>query len=185
MDVAVVFGVFLVLAVVGAVLWWQLVDLPMAMLSNGRVVIAPNDLTQEIGIDGWYALIALAGGLLAGAGLTAWRRTDPLVTVAAIGLAAVLAGWVMRALGQLLGPANPVTALKGAHSGATAPVRLVLHASGVVWLWPTAAALGALVWLYLASGPRSERRAGSVPSSTTGPAAAASTESHPGTPRSD
>lgn len=155
-DVVVVFGVLLALGVLGAVLWWQVVDLPHARLSNGTVVISPDDLTHEVGIDGWYAVIALGAGLLAGVGLTAWRRTDPLVTVAAVGLAAVAAGWLMRLVGRVLGPGDPVAALRAGHSGDTAPVRLVLHASGVVWLWPAAAALGALLWLYLASAPRTQ-----------------------------
>lgn len=167
-DAVVVLGVLLLLGVLGGVLWEQLVDLPNAVLSDGKVVIAPPDLSHEVGIDGWYALIALGGGLLAGAGLTAWRRTDPLLTVAAVALGAVLAGWVMRFVGRILGPGDPVEVLKGGRPGATATVRLVLHAPGVVWLWPTAAALGALVWLYLASSPKTDaKRADDAPAEPT------------------
>ncbi len=155
-DVAVVFGVLLALGVLGGVVWRQVADLPRAMLVEGKVVIVPDDLAAQIGIDGWYALIALGGGLGAGLVLTAWRRTDPLLTVAAVTLAACLAGWVMQTLGRALGPGDPAEALRAGSTRARAPVELVLHAPGALWLWPVAAAAGCLVWLYLASGPPAE-----------------------------
>lgn len=155
-DVAVIVGLLAGLGVLGGLLWWQVVDLPRARLGNGKVVLAPADLTRQVGIDGWYALIALGGGVLAGVGLTAWRRSDPVVTVAAASLGACVAAWVMRILGRVLGPGDPADALRSGHPGSSAPVQLVLHATGVVWLWPVATAAGSLVWLYLTGDRRRE-----------------------------
>lgn len=154
-DVAVVVAVMLVLGAVAAVLWWQVVDPPRLSRSGGQVHVVTADLTRQVAVDGWYAVIALVGGLLSGIGLVAWRRTDPVVTVLVVTAGGCAAGWVMRVVGRLLGPESPGERLRAGAS--SAPAQLVLHAPGVVWLWPAAATAGCLLWLYLAGSTRQQR----------------------------
>ncbi len=50
-------------------------------------------------------------------------------------------------MGQLIGPGDPVDALRDAAPGEQAPAPLTIHTWVVLALWPLAASLGALVAL--------------------------------------
>ena len=91
----------------------------------------------------------MVGALLSGVVLSAWRRRDPLVTVLLVTAGAVLAAYVMLSLGLVLGPDEQTAVLRSAADGATTPMQLAPHAPGVIWVWPAAAALGSLVYLWL------------------------------------
>lgn len=153
LDVGIVLGWFLVAGVVGAVLWWQLTDLPQATRAQGAVVVEADQLGKEVNIDGWFFVIALVGGLVSGIVLTLWRRRDALLTVVLVTLGGGLASFVMVQLGRLLGPVSEVDALRHKADGAHALMRLQVHATGVLWVWPAAAALGALVYLFVLKAP--------------------------------
>ena len=84
-DVGIVLGWFLVAGVLGALLWWKLVDLPQATRAQGSVVVESDQLGKEVNIDGWFFVIAAVGGLVSGVVLTLWRRRDPLLVVVAGG----------------------------------------------------------------------------------------------------
>ncbi len=148
-DVLVVVGWFLLAGILGGVLWWQLTDLPQVTRFEGRAVLQPTELTKEVGIDGWFFLIAAVGGLLSGVALSAWRRRDPVATVLLVAVGAIGAGYLMRATGLVLGPDEQTAVLRAAADGARTPMQLVPHAPGVVWVWPAAAALGSLAYVWL------------------------------------
>lgn len=152
-DAAVVAVWFLLAGVLTAVLWWQLVDLPEATRANGAVVVAADQIGKQVNIDGWYLVLSAAGGLLSGGLLVGTRRRDPLVMVVLVTLGGGLATLVARWLGGVLGPPSETTALRGRPDGAQALVQLHVHASGVLWVWPAAAALGAVVYLWVLAAP--------------------------------
>jgi hypothetical protein len=152
-DVGIVLGWFLVAGVLGALLWWKLVDLPQATRAQGSVVVESDQLGKEVNIDGWFFVIAAVGGLVSGIVLTLWRRRDPLLVVVMVTLGGGLASFVMQRLGLLLGPGSEVAALRHEPDGAHALMRLHIHATGVLWVWPAAAALGALVYLWVLKTP--------------------------------
>ena len=155
-DVGIVLGWFLVAGVIAAVAWWQLVDLPQATREGGSVVVEADQLGKEVNIDGWYFVISFVGGLASGIALLNWRHRDPLLTVVLVTLGGGLATFVMCKLGGLLGPGSEVDALRTKAEGAHALMRLQVHASGVLWVWPAAAALGALVYLWVLKDPGSD-----------------------------
>ena len=148
-DLLVAVAWFVVLGVLAGVLWWVLTPLPEATRVGNAASLDPEQLTGEVAADGWFAIIATVSGLLSGIALLAWRRRDPLLmvvlTVAGAGLASVL----MVVVGRLLGPEDVVTALRALPEGGKASVPLKLHAQGVTVLLPAAAALGALVQLWV------------------------------------
>ena len=156
-DALVIVGWFLVSGVVGALVWWLVTDLPLVTSDGGTAVVGPDELVKQIGIDAWFAVIALVGGLLGGIVLIAWRHRDPVLTVLLVGVAAALAGWLMERLGGLLGPEPEKSALAALGDGASVPMQLSVHAPGVVWLWPLAAMAGATAWLWIVANPEREQ----------------------------
>lgn len=156
LDVGIVLGWFLVAGVIGALVWWQVTDLPQATRAQGAVVVEADQLGKEVNIDGWFFVIALVGGLVSGIVLTLWRRRDAVLTVVLVTLGGGLASFVMQRLGRMLGPGSEVDALRHKADGAHALMRLQVHATGVLWVWPAAAALGALVYLFVLKAPEDE-----------------------------
>jgi hypothetical protein len=152
-DVAVVAVWFAVAGLVGAWAWNQLVTLPELTKVGNSASMASEELARQVGIDGWFFMIALVGGLVSGVLLTAWRRRDPLLTVALVALGAGFASWLMIHVGRALGPDDPIAKLRALPEGAHASDQLRLHAHGVAWVWPIAAAFGALIYLWVLAKP--------------------------------
>jgi hypothetical protein len=148
-DVVVVLGWFLVLGVVGALVWWQVTDLPRYTRTADGAVLDQVQLARQFGTDGWFFAIAAIGGVLSGLALTWWRRRDPLVVVLLLVVGGALASAVMAALGQLLGPADPRPLLDSLPTDAHAAMQLRTHAHGVLFVWPMAALAGAALVLFL------------------------------------
>lgn len=155
-DVLVVAAWWLVVGLLAGVAWWQLAPGIVATRADGGVVLDSTQLERQVGVDGWFALLALGGGLLSGAVLTWWRRSSPALVVVLVVVGALLAGLVAQQLGVLLGPPDPEPLLARRDVGATAPLDLRLQASGLIWAWPACAALGALAVLVV-RGPVTTR----------------------------
>lgn len=149
LDAAVVLVWSLLAGAVGAVVWWRVTPLPEATATPQGPALTATELAGQVAVDGWFAVVAVVLGLLSGLVLLAWRRRDPLLLVPLVVLGAALAAQVASRLGRVLGPADPASVLDGRPEGATAPLQLVLHAPGLVWAWPAAAALGALLHLFV------------------------------------
>lgn len=157
-DVAVVFAVFAGLGAIGALLWRWLTPLPYYVKVESGGSMAPEVMTRQVGIDGWFFVIALVLGLLAGVALTWWARREPVLTVLAIVLSAALASFVMVHLGRALGPGDVAQALARAKPGAHIPVPLQVHATGVIYVWMIAGAFGALVQIFIGGAERAAPR---------------------------
>lgn len=152
-DIAAVLGSYLVLGLVGGVLWWLLVDPAMfTKVGGGGGSMGELQLAQRFAGDGWYAVIAAVGGLVAGVALTWWRMRDLLLTTVLLLVGAGIAAAVMAVTGHLLGPGDPDAALAAAAPGAHVPVPLTVHAKAGYLVWPIASLVGALVVLW--SPPR-------------------------------
>jgi hypothetical protein len=148
-DVLVVLVWFFVAGVVGALLWWAITPLPEVTKSAEGAVYDNGALVSRVAIDGWFFVIAAIGGLASGVLLLAWRGRRPVLMVLLVVLGAGLASWLMVRIGLLLGPGEETAALSGKPNGSKVPMQLDLHATGVAWLWPMGAALGALVQLWV------------------------------------
>jgi hypothetical protein len=148
-DALVVITVFLALGLVCGVLWWRLVD-PAAFTKThgGGGSMSESELAKRFNADGWYAVIAIVGGFVAGLLLTWWRWRDPLVTVVSVLVGSALAAALMAVVGHLLGPVAPSAALSAATTGQLVPVQLSVLAKGCYLLWPIASLAAALVALW-------------------------------------
>jgi hypothetical protein len=152
-DGAVVIGIFLVLGLVGGVLWWLLVDPAAYTKTRDGGVMSEAALRRQFSADGVYAVIAAVTGLVTGLVVTWWRSRDPLLTSVLLVLGAALAAAVMALTGYLLGPGDPATALREARPGAQVPLRLEVDTFSVYLVWPVAVLAGALVVLLNSAGP--------------------------------
>jgi len=148
-DVAAVLGSYLVLGIVGGILWWLLVDpAEFTKADNGALAMGEVELAERFNDDGWFAVIAGVVGLLSGAGVVWWRSRDPLLTVALVLVGSTLAAAVMAFLGQLLGPADPDSVVAAAEVGAMIPMQLEVTGFVCYLVWPLTALAGALLVLW-------------------------------------
>lgn len=147
-DAGVVLAWFLVLAVVGALVWWQLTPLAEYTRTADNAQMSEEELGRQVAADGWYVVIAVVGGLLSGITLLSWRRRDPLAMVVLVVLGSLLGGWVMLRVGLWLGPADPTSALRHAAVGTKVPLQLEPKAGGVLYVWPIMTLVGAIgvIW---------------------------------------
>lgn len=167
-DVAAVAVTFATVGVAGAFLWHHQVDLPVYTRTAQGAVLDQLQLAKMINIDGWYAAIAVAGGLVAGILLTWLRGREPLVMVVLLVGGGALAAWLMLRLGAHLGPHVTRSTLDGLPRGGHALVPLEPHARGVEYLWPIAALLGAIGVLLGGHDPGPEPRERSDEAAFTG-----------------
>jgi hypothetical protein len=147
-DTGIVLLAFVVLAVAGALIWWQVTPLAEYTRTATNGVMDEEQLGIQVSADGWFCVIAAVGGLLSGIGLLSWRRRDPLLMVVLVAAGAVLATWVMLRTGLILGPPNPDKVLPAAKAGAKIPLQLKIRAEGLWVVWPVTALVGAIgvIW---------------------------------------
>jgi hypothetical protein len=150
-DAVVVFGWFVVAAVVSAVAWWQVTPLPTYTRTRQGAVMDQVQLGGQVAVDGWYFLLAVGFGLVSGVALTAWRRRDAVVTVVLVTVGAIGAAWLAIGLGRWLGPPDPHRVMSHLAIGGHAPVQLALTSHGEWLVWPMAALIGAVGVLWATS----------------------------------
>jgi hypothetical protein len=159
-DLAIVLAVFAALGALGAVLWNQLVDLPHYTRTADGGALDQVQLAGIVGIDGWFAVIALVLGVAAGVALLLLRPGEPVEMVILVALGGAFAAWLMLEVGVHLGPGDPGAALRTAAPGSQVPVQLKPQATGVEFAWPIGAVLGALLVLLLHTPPRADEPGG-------------------------
>jgi hypothetical protein len=147
-DLGFVLVWFVVLGVVGALVWWQVTPLAEYTRTATSAEMGEEQLGRQVAADGWYVAIAALGGLLSGVALLALRHRDPLAMVVLVTLGGLLSAWVMLRVGLWLGPADPKTVLPDVAVGDQVPFQLKPKTTGVLYVWPIGVLLGALgvIW---------------------------------------
>ncbi len=96
-----------VLGALAGVVWELIWTPPSGIAYQGKFVLDENGLPGEFSGTGWYVVVAAAAGILLGAGAALATRDGEIVSLAAVALGAVLAGWLMFHVGHALGPPDP------------------------------------------------------------------------------
>lgn len=161
-DALIILGTFLVLGLVGGVVWWLLVDPAVYTKVSQGGTMAEQETGKRFDMDGWYSVVAAVLGAFAGTALTWWRVSDAVLTTLLVAVGAGLAAAVMSTTGQLLGPGDADVALAAAEVGETVPVELSVTAAAAYLVWPIAALAGALMVLWSQPTPSGEDREGSA-----------------------
>jgi hypothetical protein len=143
----VVLATFLLVAVVVGVIWPHLVGTVTVTRTDSGTVIGEADLAHRFDNDAWYVVLGAASAFVLGIVLTAWRRSNEVVTVLAVVAGALLASWVSAEVGAWAGPEDPQKVLAHAKVGDTAPDQVMVASNAAYLVWPIAAAAGALVVL--------------------------------------
>lgn len=156
-DLAVVVGWFVVAAVIGALVWWQVTPLAEYTRTATSGQMDEEQLGRQVSADGWFFVIGTLGGLVSGVALLALRRRDPVATVVLVTLGGLLASWLMLRLGLWLGPASPKDVLPHVAVGHKVPMQLKTSATGVDLAWPLGALLGAVGMLWGSDDARRSR----------------------------
>lgn len=158
LDAALVAAWFAVAGLIGGWIWAHVTSLPQVAKEGNTATVASEELAKQVAMDGWFFLIAVVGGVLSGVLLLLWRHRDPLLSVALVTLGGGLASWLMIQVGEALGPGDPIAALRKLPDGAHVSEQLQLHAHGVAWVWPLAAAFGALLYFWVLKPADDEAR---------------------------
>jgi hypothetical protein len=151
-DAVAVLGTFLVLGVLSGVVWWVLVEPARYTKGRGGVAMGELELAERFAADGWYAVIAIIAGFVAGVGLTWWRTRDFRVTTLLLVPGSAIAAAAMAYVGGLLGPDGPEAGAELLRRGQSFPAQLVVSALPVYLMWPIAVLAGALTVLWSSPG---------------------------------
>ena len=143
-DAAVVLGALVLLAVVCGVVWWLVVDPAAFTKTSDGGAMGENDLGKRFNADGWFLVIGVVAGIVAGLALSAWRSRDPLLTCGLLLLGSVVAASVMALVGHLLGPHSTGAALRSATVGARVAEPLRVDVVLVYLSWPVGVLAGSL-----------------------------------------
>ncbi|MBO9520356.1 MAG: hypothetical protein J7518_02365 [Nocardioidaceae bacterium] len=147
-DLGIALAWFVVLAVAGGLLWWQLTPLAEYTRTATNAMMDEEQLGVQVNADGWFFVIAAVGGLVSGVVLLSWRKRDPLFMVVVVAVGGLLATWLMLQTGLIAGPPDPDTVLPTAKAGAKIPLQLTIRAEGLWVVWSVSALLGAVgvIW---------------------------------------
>jgi hypothetical protein len=158
-DLALVAVLVAGLGLAVGLLWPQLVDPALSERTAEGISTSEVQLARVFAADGWFVVLGFVGSVLLG-GLLMLRRGHEVVVLLLLLLGTYLSATRIAApLGISLGPPDPVSVLRDAEVGTTAPVRLCtvddsapgrpceLSSAADPLSWPLGAAIGALVVL--------------------------------------
>lgn len=102
---------------------------PSGIAFQGRWVLDEDGLPGAFSGTGWYVIVAAAAGILLGVGTALVSRDGEVVSLVALAVGAMLAGWVMFHVGHSLGPPDP--AVLAASADDLTPIVGDLRVGGV------------------------------------------------------
>lgn len=111
------------------VAWHALWEPPTGVAFKGEWFLDPVGPDVALSGTALYVLVALAVGLVLGAGVAQLPRHETATLVGVV-LGSVLAAWVMYSVGHALGPPDPRVLAAGEPDFTTIPAELVVAAPG-------------------------------------------------------
>jgi hypothetical protein len=110
-------------------------------------------LQHEFSGTGWYVIVALVAGLVAGVAVALLVDRVPLLTLAAVVVGSALAAWLMLVVGTALGPPDPDVAARTADDGTRLPMQLSVTGHSPWVALPSGALIG-LLFVFIGLSPR-------------------------------
>jgi hypothetical protein len=135
------FGVAGIMGVPLGLAWWLLAPKIRVEVTSTSVVFAPGNPSDWFGREGWFAILGLLLGAVAGfvAHRWWWRRSVPALLGVTVG--GLLASWLGYQLGRWLGPDEMPTGAADLPAGTILGTPLELIAPMVLLAVPFAAVL--------------------------------------------
>lgn len=142
-------------------LWWVAAPLTLVVKRpDGLYRVGGDGDEAAIAADGWFAVLALAVGVLVA--LVVYLRSRPgrVAPLVALAVGGVLGSLVAWRLGHLLGPGALEATARGLRTGARFEAPLDVSAYGVLLAWP----MGAVITYFaVAAGAESAGPVGEQP----------------------
>lgn len=161
-QAALVVVVLLVVGAVGGLVWQWLWNAPRGVVVDHRWVQDEVGLRGDFAGTGTYVAVAAAAGLLAGLVVAVASRRHEVVTLAALVVGSLLAGWVMYRVGVALAPTDPDTLARTARAGTRLPGTLRVSGASPFAALPSGALVGLIV-VFVGLAGRRERHAEVAP----------------------
>lgn len=124
-----ILGVFAAAGAFAGVGWEALWDAPSGVVYHHKWFLDPSGPDVSFSGTALYVLLALPVGVVLGAG-AAFLRGREALTLGSVVVGALVAGWVMYAVGHALGPPDPRVLAAAKPDYARVPADLVLAAEG-------------------------------------------------------
>ena len=150
-----VLAVPLLVGAVAGVVWEWVWTPPLGVVSHHHWVQDEVGLRGDFSGTGLYVVVAAGAGLLAGLVAALLSRRHEVVSLAALFVGSLLAGWLMYRVGLALGPADPAVLARSAPALTRLPGVLTVSGASPFLCLPA----GALVSLTIVFvGPRRTSR---------------------------
>jgi len=146
-QAGIVVVVFAVLGALAGVVWEWVWTPPVGVVIDHKWLMGLASLRAEFSATGVYVVVASIAGLLIGTLCSLVLDRAELVTLAAVLVGSVLAGWVMVQVGQALGPPDPRELAQTAQNGTRLPSNLRIAGTSPYVAFPAGATLGLAVVL--------------------------------------
>ena len=143
---------FAAAGVVGGVIWEAAWTPPTGVAFNGQWVLDGQGMTAEFSGTGLYVLIASGLGLLLGCLVMLVFDGDEVVTLVLVVIGSAMAAWVMKEVGQALGPPDPHVVARGARELQPVPGDLRVAGAVAYLALPFGALTAAVVVLFALTG---------------------------------
>lgn len=145
LRLALLLAVFAAGGAVAGVVWEWLWTPPVGEVAGGRWLRDAEGLREDVSGTALYIVVAVVAGLLLGVLAGLLSEDSELVTLVAVVLGSVLAGWLMLEVGQALGPTDPQVLAADADRGTRLPGRLEVSGRSPYVAFPAGALIGLLV----------------------------------------
>ena len=126
------FGVASVMGLPLGVAWYLLAPHITFVVREDGVYAGDDAPTDWFGVDGWFFIVGLGLGVLAGViGYWRWRQR-PVAALVGLAVGGLLAGWLGVQIGRLLGPSTIDASALDAPVGTVIPAPLDILATGTL-----------------------------------------------------
>jgi hypothetical protein len=151
----------LVVGAVAGVVWEWVWSPPLGVVAHHHWVQDEVGLRGDFAGTGLYVVVAAGAGLLAGLVAALLARGHEIVSLAALFVGSLLAGWLMYRVGVALGPADPGVLARSAPYLTRLPGELTVSGTSPFLALPAGALVGlTVVFLGPSRTSRESRPAG-------------------------
>lgn len=144
-QLLVVLAVTVAAGAVAGLVWEWLWTPPVGVVEHHRWVLDEAGLSDDFAGTGTYIAVAAVTGVLVGALVTLLFDRAELVTLVAVVVGSVVAGWLMYRVGLAVGPPDPRTLARTAEEGAHLPGQLKVLGRSPFVAFPSGALVGLVV----------------------------------------
>lgn len=144
-----VLGVLIVAGGLAGVLWHLIAPRTEYVFRDGIGYFTEPVPTAPIAADGWFAVIALAAGVLSGSLAQGFLHKRIVGAVIGLGIGTVFASLIAWQVGHWFGTAEFEQAVESVRDGTKLLAPLDVRAKGILTLWPLAAMLTIFLGVFI------------------------------------